>query len=58
MCVCVQTLLDSMKSSVADGVPIAYHAAYYVNGTLCDITGKPRMTSARVRLHTFAHRIH
>ncbi len=41
-------LLDSMKNNVMDGVPVAYHAADYVNGTLCDISGKQRMTGVKV----------
>ena len=36
-----------MKGNV-DGVPVAYHSALYVNGTKCDLTGKPRMAVVRV----------
>lgn len=38
-----------MKNNIVDGVPIAYHSVYYVNGSECDLTGKQRMAVAKVR---------
>ena len=42
-----QGVIDAVKGNV-DGVPVAYHSAFYVNGTECDLTGKPRVGVARV----------
>lgn len=44
-----------MKNNIVDGIPTAYHAAYYVNGSLCDITGKSRMTSVKVDMHVYMY---
>lgn len=40
--------MNSLKRNI-EGEAVAFHSSLYVNGTECDITGKPRRTVARVR---------
>lgn len=45
----VQGLLNSLKDNTVGAMTRAYHSVYYVNGTECDITHKPRSARVEVR---------
>lgn len=45
----MQRMIDSMKTNVGRGeYPVAYHGVTFVNGTVCDITGKLRVAKVKV----------
>ena len=45
----LQNLKDSMKNNLANQqYPVSYHGVTYVNGTKCDINGKPRTAKVKV----------
>ena len=42
-------MIDSMKTNVGKGeYPVAYHGSTFINGTVCDITGQPRVAKVKV----------
>ena len=44
----MQGMIDSVKNNIGSAVAQAYHTVYYVNGTDCDITQKPRTAQVDV----------